>query len=144
MVALQTQFSERQPIHNHKLVSRYAVTERSIFYEMNVKTLLNYVYQALADHDMLCTHRVSEEAAEITGGKSYTIQIYGEDLNFRFEKQVMFANREDVSILIDILEKKVGKDRMQKAEYTINQYGPDDLNKAGIEMRKKWKEEWPL
>ena len=145
MIAYENPLEKRQPIHNHTQRKHIVVTERSIIYEHNEKILLRHVYNALADHDMLAKARVTDDDAQQKGTKSYTVQVYGEDLNFRFEKQVMFANRDDVQKLLDILKKKVGKERMRIIKYAIGEYGPcDDLNRMAFEMRKEWKEKWPL
>lgn len=140
----RTLLDGKRPINNFRGRTVQVITERSIIEELNEKILLRHVYFALDDRKMLSNHWVSEEKAEETGEKSYSVQIYGEDLAFRYKKQVMFANREDVQKLFKLLREAVGEERMHICKYSINSNEPDDLNRIGMEMRKKWKENWPI
>lgn len=121
-------------------------------YGVNRKVLTYYVLQALADKDLLSGKRVSKsEFASDTDPepeKSFTYQVYGEDIGFRYGKQVMFADEKDVAKMLDFLEKEIkelfGEERMFTVKRSIATTEPDDVELMGQKWLKKWRAGEPL
>ena len=69
---------------------------------------------------------------------------------YRYGERVMYANEQDVKLLVDFLESKVaekyGAERMSILKRSIQKSVPDEVEKIGIEWLQKWQsdEDWPL
>ena len=118
--------------------------------EINRHTLREIALKAMADRGLLSGKRIarSEYASPLDPQpeKEFTVQIYGEDIDNRYGKRVMFANEQDLNTVMAFLEEKVGKERMEVLRRSINPQ-PDEVAEIGYYWLNKWRtsdEEWPL
>ena len=143
----------RHPIYSGKVnewVDGNTVHSVSIIYECNENILLRYVYAALADYGMLSGKMIKKSEfarpEDPEPEKTFTVQILGDDIGYRFGKRVMFANDGDVKTLLKILVNEVGNDRMHCIHESLESNEPNDVHKVGIKWLAKWKrgDGWPL
>ena len=140
----------RYPIYGGKVSIGHTVERTSVLYSINRKVLTQFALLALDDRGLLCGHRVAKsEFADVTDPgpeKTFTYQVYGEDLNGRYGNRVMFANEEEVNTLVNFLIKQVGDERMHIFKRSIGNHEPDDVERIGREWYRRWGagESWPL
>lgn len=143
------------PIHNYSDSSTVSVAYCDSYqatpgYKLNRNVLVKYALLALADRELLSGRRVakSEFASESDPGpeKTYTYQVYGEDINKKYGNQVMFANQRELDTLVRFLEGQVGKERMHTFHRFVDPNKPDDVERTAKEWLAKWRngEGWPL
>ena len=113
--------------------------------DVNRSMLRRYVILAMIFKGLLSETRIDSQS-----GKTFTLPVYGDEIDYRFGTRVMYANEQDVKYLVDFLEGKVaekyGAERMCILKRSIRKSEPDDVEKIGMEWLKKWQsdEDWPL
>lgn len=133
--------------------ARYEATHQSdsSLAELNRNVLRRFALLALADHDMLKGRLIdrSEFALSSDPGpeKTYTFQVYPEDIGHYYDNRVMFANTQDVNTLVAFLERHIDPATMRVVKRSIGGTdNGDPVEKVAREWRAKWNkgEEWPL
>ena len=120
-------------------------SEANLMRDVNRSMLRRYVILAMIARGLL-----SETMIDSHSEKTFTMRIYGDEIGYRYGERVMYANEQDVKLLIDFLESKVaekyGAERMSILKRSIQKSVPDEVEKIGIEWLQKWQsdEDWPL
>lgn len=120
-------------------------SETNLMRDVNRSMLRRYVILAMIARGLL-----SETMIDSHSEKTFTMRIYGDEIGYRYGERVMYANEQDVKLLIDFLESKVaekyGAERMSILKRSIQKSVPDEVEKIGIEWLQKWQsdEDWPL
>ena len=113
--------------------------------DVNRSMLRRYVILAMIARGLLSETRIDSHSE-----KTFTMRIYGDEIGYRYGERVMYANEQDVKLLVDFLESKVvekyGAERMSILKRSIQKSVPDEVEKIGIEWLQKWQsdEDWPL
>lgn len=120
-------------------------SEANLMRDVNRSMLRRYVILAMIARGLL-----SETMIDSHSEKTFTMRIYGDEIGYRYGERVMYANEQDVKLLVDFLESKVaekyGAERMSILKRSIQKSVPDEVEKIGIEWLQKWQsdEDWPL